>query len=437
MPPCFQLRYFVYIFRAFSLLVALQFNSTAHANYADYFFKEQGPFWNFDIYITWEHDVSSSTGIYPAFTFGFQNGQGGYMGTQSDSNGKHALFSIWDESDDSITALPASTNCNRFGHEGSGTSCFMDYPWIAGREYLLRIWVLNSDNDGQFWGGWIKDTVTQQETNIGVIYLRNSKGYLGYGLLTRSSVFLERYVSDPAGGCTSQPAAKLVWRGPYANNNGATANRALVSFAHYPTSCTNNNVWSTGYPFVSAEDGGATQRTTPEYTDVWAIPLSVIISGDGSGQVNGDMACFSGTSCPSKEFLLGTTVMLVATPQTNSLFDGWSGACYGFGNCSLYMDSAKSVTAVFSAGIPVKVMESNKTYKLLQNAYNEASTVSGNTIMVRSVSLDENLNLNRPIGVTIRGGYDATFQTNSDQSAVKGVVVIRAGSLTADDLIVW
>ena len=54
--------------------------------------------------------------------------------------------------------------------------------------------------------------------------------------------------------------------------------------------------------------------------------------------------------------------------------------------------------------------------------------------MGRSVLLMETLTLNRPINVTIRGGYDTTFMSNADMTAIKGQVIIRKGSLIADKL---
>ena len=345
-------RSFASIFKPLLLILPVLSSSVAYATYANYSFVEPGPFYNLDNYVKWDHNVPSSTGVYAAFNFAFQNGQGGYIGTQSDSNGKHAIFSIWDDVDGSMSALGISSNCDRFGGEGVGARCLIDYPWIAGREYLMRIWVLAKVNDTEQWLGVIKDTVTQVETTIGVISLRNSKGYLGYGWLTKTriSVFLERYVSDPAGGCASQPDAKVTWRGPYANNNSATAISALASFAHYPTSCPNTNVWSTGAPFISTEDGGTTQRTTPEYTNVWSIAASFALSVNavGNGTITSSPTGINcGTACTAS-YISNSSVILTATPAAGSTFTGWSGACTGKGSCAVSMSAAQSVTASFT-----------------------------------------------------------------------------------------
>src|SRR5262245_60032652 len=54
-------------------------------------------------------------------------------------------------------------------------------------------------------------------------------------------------------------------------------------------------------------------------------------------------------SSASNTYNIGTVVTLTATPATNGLFSGWSGACLGTApTCSVTMDAAKSVTATFA-----------------------------------------------------------------------------------------
>lgn len=75
--------------------------------------------------------------------------------------------------------------------------------------------------------------------------------------------------------------------------------------------------------------------------------LDVTIGGSGSGSVQSSPA---GITCPSTcsaLFPATSIVTLAATPQPNSTFAGWSGACAGTGSCSISMDGARSVTATF------------------------------------------------------------------------------------------
>jgi len=165
--------------------------------------------------------------------------------------------------------------------------------------------------------------------------------------------------------------------------------------------------------------------------------LLLNFAGDGVGQVNGDINCTSETICPSNQFLLGVTAFLYHTPDVNSLFGGWSGACNGLGNCGIFMDASKSVTATFVTGTPVKVIPSNKTYNFLQEAYDDNVTESGSTIMGRAVSLSENLTLNRPVNIIIQGGYDVSFQNYFDLTGIHGYIVIKNGGITVDRLVIW
>ena len=74
--------------------------------------------------------------------------------------------------------------------------------------------------------------------------------------------------------------------------------------------------------------------------------LSVNVTG--SGAVTSSPA---GINCPSTcsaSFVQGTQVTLTATPAAGSGFEGWGGACSGFDNCVVTMNTAQSVTATFA-----------------------------------------------------------------------------------------
>lgn len=148
-------------------LIALHFSyqqvyAARPVAFTNYTFAESGPFFNLDMYIAWESAPDSGY-IYPAFQFFFQANQGGYMGIQLVGDTKKAIFSIWDMSEGSGTAQPVTDICFRFGHEGSGTGCIIDYDWVEGREYRLRIWEINTDATGESWIGVIADTVRNSD----------------------------------------------------------------------------------------------------------------------------------------------------------------------------------------------------------------------------------------------------------------------------------
>jgi hypothetical protein len=76
--------------------------------------------------------------------------------------------------------------------------------------------------------------------------------------------------------------------------------------------------------------------------------LSVSKTGAGTGSVSsapGGIDC--GATCVA-DFGDGSAVVLTATPASDSVFTGWSGACTGTGTCNVTMDAAKAVTANFT-----------------------------------------------------------------------------------------
>ena len=78
------------------------------------------------------------------------------------------------------------------------------------------------------------------------------------------------------------------------------------------------------------------------------VTLTVSKAGLGSGTVSSSPLGIScGQTC-RRNFLYGTTVTLLATPDPGSLFSGWSDACSGAGPCVVTMSQARSVTVKFT-----------------------------------------------------------------------------------------
>ncbi|MGE0472755.1 MAG: hypothetical protein AB7P17_03885, partial [Nitrospirales bacterium] len=76
--------------------------------------------------------------------------------------------------------------------------------------------------------------------------------------------------------------------------------------------------------------------------------LSVSLSGNGNGTITSSPAgliCSTGTC--STSFLLGTTVSLSVTPQSDSTFTGWNGGCSGTTACSVSLGSSQAIAATF------------------------------------------------------------------------------------------
>ena len=91
---------------------------------------------------------------------------------------------------------------------------------------------------------------------------------------------------------------------------------------------------------------------TPAVHAVFGYVLSIGLGGGGGGSVTrspgGPLGCGEGGLC-SAAYAAGATVTLTATPDAESRFDGWSGACTGDDpTCVVEMDAARGVTATFS-----------------------------------------------------------------------------------------
>jgi hypothetical protein len=77
--------------------------------------------------------------------------------------------------------------------------------------------------------------------------------------------------------------------------------------------------------------------------------LTAMLAGNGGGTVTSNPAGINCGSDCTEAYGHGTMVALTATPNGQSLFTGWSGACTGGGACSVTMDQARTVTATFTA----------------------------------------------------------------------------------------
>lgn len=170
--------------------------------------------------------------------------------------------------------------------------------------------------------------------------------------------------------------------------------------------------------------------------------LGVTLSGS-AGSVNsspsGIISCThppqTGT-CSSLQ-ANNTSVTLMATPDINSFFGGWSGSCSGCFdfNCKLVLDSNKNCNATFTTLPPVMVEGPPSAYhSILQNA---CDSVQGDlTIKARDIAFPETLAINHIGTVNLKCGYDSTFNSQTGFSTLNGNLIINKGPLVADRLII-
>jgi len=210
-------------------------------------------FYNFDVLLTIDVDPGVQSAYYWAHQFGFKNGNSGYMGLQTNGFmqgewvGKMAIFSIWE----ALEADPGpGASCEEFTGEGEDWSCRIKYNWVEGHTYCLRIKeVLDVDTqENEWWGAWIIDTSTSQETLIGKIKVPNPWQWLD----DSSVVWVEYY--GQVNGCASTPYSKARFEQPTADD-GNFSPQKLTSIIG--TTCTNASVTLLENKGVMFETGGS------------------------------------------------------------------------------------------------------------------------------------------------------------------------------------
>lgn len=77
--------------------------------------------------------------------------------------------------------------------------------------------------------------------------------------------------------------------------------------------------------------------------------LTVTKTGSGAGTITSNPAGINCDPDCTADFVHGTVVMLNASPETGSSFDGWNGAgCSGTDSCEITLEGAETVTASFT-----------------------------------------------------------------------------------------
>ncbi|MBI1863282.1 DUF3472 domain-containing protein [Candidatus Microgenomates bacterium] len=242
------------------------------ANYTpaiDYVF-DSNTYTDMTSFVTWQA-VPSGTSIFASYQFGFQAGNGGYIGTQIYSNGqKKAIFSIWDVDGFPLSAQPNEAWCQRFGGEGLGAQCLIDYPWVANREYKLVVRKHSTLADGVIWQGIITDTTTGVQTGIGSIKVGNINTYQGFGSLNgyHSNNFHEYFLQGTQD-CPLHPYSKIQWRGPYVLDGTQMASKATAVYLD----CSLVNISSPSKGIVILEEGPGTVVTNPNGKILWDTPI--------------------------------------------------------------------------------------------------------------------------------------------------------------------
>lgn len=195
------------------------------------------------------------------------------------------------------------------------------------------------------------------------------------------------------------------------------------------------------YAFVKDADGNISAPYGPVAMSVSSPYLTVNIATNGtltSGIGGTVTSAPSGLSCSNTvkgtvvECVKGMsgTVSLYATPSILSRFGGWGGSvCSGTGACTFTMDADKSVTATFNQAALLHI--GGTEYATLQAAYDAAGTAS----VIQLLATDTGtLTANRNVSVTLKGGYDASYNSTAGVTGIGKPMVIELGTVIVDGI---
>ncbi len=157
--------------------------------------------------LTPEVDPGPRTPWFWAHQFRLVGGDGGYLGLQTWGNltdrrlERIAIFSIWN----GLAAEGESPV--RFGGEGTGWSCRIPYPWVAGRSYRLRV----ATDERAWWSASVTDEGSGVTRLIGRIRVDEAVT----GLDRWSVMWTEHY--GPIARCADLSHSRVVFTTPTAD----------------------------------------------------------------------------------------------------------------------------------------------------------------------------------------------------------------------------
>jgi hypothetical protein len=130
----------------------------------------------------------------------------------------------------------------------------------------------------------------------------------------------------------------------------------VVTVATVPSSGSTFRGWSGGgcsgtAPCTLTGNGSVTVTATFDTASTSTSTYTLSVSAKGPGTISSNSGGIRCGSICSGAYASGTVVTLTATPGKNARFTGWSGGgCSGTDTCTVTVDQAVSVTAVFKGG---------------------------------------------------------------------------------------
>jgi len=185
--------------------------------------------------------------------------------------------------------------------------------------------------------------------------------------------------------------------------------------------------------FFARDD--STGVSEPLVTVVYIIRpgIDLTFAGNATGSVT---FMPSGTVCTTNcrtFFDAGTDFTITAgSVAPTTVFAGWESLCSGTLPCQSTLGLDKTLKAYFYDS-PVRIKSSlTHYYAQIQQAC--ANSSPGSIIEARLQDYYEDLVFNYNRAVTIKGGFDSQFGSQSDASIIHGSITISVGTVTIDNL---
>ena len=210
-----------------------------------------GPVYNIDQEV-WIPQPNATS--YWPLQFGFVGISGGaYIGLQQASGGsQNVRFSIWN------ATKANGTNCEAYGGEGVGQTCTLNVTIDPNKFYRLRVWKVNTEADGQWWGGWLIEAdssgkLVQHE--IGSIKAPAGASFIDPNSLSNFVEFWGQHIAP----CKDVPLSVAGFTPPAVNYNGAGSGSYRGYYTYNGSTKATGNLCTTG-----AESNGALITAKPD-----------------------------------------------------------------------------------------------------------------------------------------------------------------------------
>lgn len=178
-------------------------------------------------------------GYFYAHQFHLMNGgQAGYIGPQTDANGKRINFSIWGATAAQCSAVQGAY-CASFVENGTGYQTYIPYTWKAGVYYWL--YVVNTNSDG-WYDGWVHSSETNQWRHVGRLKVPSNQW-----LSNLSVTWVEWYYPQPDA-CWQYPRSHMWFQAAiHVGFNGEHLQSPTVTDEVHDNNC-NSWILNSGWP---------------------------------------------------------------------------------------------------------------------------------------------------------------------------------------------